>query len=137
MVDQFGFAPIFLPSFMGVLWTLEGRSNIPQQLVEVSPDLIVANWSLWVPAMTINFGFVPLKYQVLFGNVVALLWNVYLSYMNAVSKEHQEQNEPMPLFHAMDFIINFVQSILTSNKPAQTPADSPPLPYAATIVSRE
>lgn len=90
LVDQFGFAPIFLPSFMAVLWTMEGRSNIPQQLVEVTPDLMVANWSLWIPAMTINFGFVPLKYQVLFGNVVALLWSVYVSYANAESKERQE-----------------------------------------------
>jgi hypothetical protein len=89
-VDQFAFSPIFLPSFMGILWTLEGRTNIPNQLVEVLPELLVASWSLWIPAMSINFGFVPLKYQVLFGNVAALMWTVYLSYKNAASKERQE-----------------------------------------------
>lgn len=87
VVDQFGFAPIFLPSFMGVLWTMEGRTNIPTQVMDILPDLLVANWSLWVPAMAVNFGFVPLKYQVLYGNVVALLWNVYLSWLNATTKD--------------------------------------------------
>mmetsp|Transcript_2627 Transcript_2627/g.3977 ORF Transcript_2627/g.3977 Transcript_2627/m.3977 type:complete len:191 (+) Transcript_2627:3-575(+) len=83
LVDQFGFAPIFLPCFMGGLFLLEGRPNIPQQVREMAPDAIVANWALWIPAMTVNFAIVPLKYQVLFGNVVALAWTVYLSYISA------------------------------------------------------
>jgi hypothetical protein len=55
---------------------------IAPKLKEVVPDIIVANWFLWIPAMTINFSMIPLKFQVLFGNVVALVWNVYLSYMS-------------------------------------------------------
>jgi hypothetical protein len=95
VVDQFAFAPLFLPTFMGILWTLEGRSNIQQQLVPILPEMLVVNWSLWIPAMTINFGFVPLKYQVLFGNAVALFWNVYLSYMSAITKE-ENKDHPQP-----------------------------------------
>lgn len=49
--------------------------------------MIATGWSLWVPAMTINFGIVPMKYQVLYSNVVALLWNVYLSYKSASIKK--------------------------------------------------
>jgi hypothetical protein len=86
VVDQFIFAPIFVNAFMGCLWMLEGKSDIPQTLVEVAPEMIVANWLLWIPAMTINFGFVPLKYQVLFGNTVELVWNVYLSNMSLVDE---------------------------------------------------
>jgi hypothetical protein len=70
VVDQFMFAPIFCPSFMAVLWFLEGQKNIStirQELIAVTPDVIKANWALWIPAMTINFSVVPLKYQVLFG----------------------------------------------------------------------
>lgn len=44
------------------------------------PSAICANWALWVPAQFLNFRFVPAQYQVLFSNVVALAWNVYLSF---------------------------------------------------------
>ena len=84
VLDQFGFAPLFCPSFMALLWLLEGQqvASIVPKLKEVAPDIIVANWALWIPAMAINFSVVPLKFQVLFGNIVALVWNVYLSYMS-------------------------------------------------------
>mmetsp|Transcript_2060 Transcript_2060/g.4670 ORF Transcript_2060/g.4670 Transcript_2060/m.4670 type:complete len:220 (+) Transcript_2060:108-767(+) len=85
IVDQFGFAVLFQPSFMGILWFMEGRNGIPEQLVQVIPSVLVANWSLWIPAMSVNFAYVPVKFQVLFGNVVALLWNTYLSYKSALS----------------------------------------------------
>ena len=87
IVDQFGFAPIFLPTFMTWLWVLEGRDNIQEQLIQTVPEMIVAGWTLWIPAMTINFAVVPIKYQVLFSNMVALLWNVYLSYKSASTKK--------------------------------------------------
>jgi hypothetical protein len=87
IVDQFAFAPMFVPSFLGLMWVLEGRENIPSQIQQNVPEIIVAGCSLWVPAMTINFGMVPMKYHVLFSNVVALLWDVYLSYKSASIKK--------------------------------------------------
>jgi protein Mpv17 len=48
--------------------------------------VIQANFALWIPAQIVNFSLVPLNYQVLFGNVVALLWNVYLSWVNATTR---------------------------------------------------
>lgn len=38
-----------------------------------------ANWKVWTVAQAINFAFVPLDYRVLFGNIIALWWNIYLS----------------------------------------------------------
>lgn len=38
-----------------------------------------ANWRVWTVAQAINFAFVPLDYRVLFGNIIALWWNIYLS----------------------------------------------------------
>jgi Mpv17 / PMP22 family len=92
VLDQFVFAPVFCPSFMGLLWLLEGLdlSTIAIQLKEVGPEIIVANWALWIPAMAVNFSVVPLKYQVLFGNVIALAWNVYLSYMSTLGSKGRE-----------------------------------------------
>jgi protein Mpv17 len=98
VLDQTLFAPIFCPSFMGLLWLLEGRGyrqnqsssssstsspsfeELGKDLLDVTPDIIRANWFVWIPANAINFSVVPLQYQVLYGNVVALCWNVFLSH---------------------------------------------------------
>jgi hypothetical protein len=94
IVDQFGFAPLFTTSFVGLLWLLEGRSSIEiqTQLKTAIPEIIVAGWSLWIPAMTLNFSVVPIKYQVLYSNVVALVWNVYLSYKSSIAHIKQKDN---------------------------------------------
>jgi hypothetical protein len=90
LLDQFGFAPLFVPSFMAGLWILEGRDNIWENLVSIAPSVIEANWALWIPAQLINFSMIPLNYQVLFGNVVALVWNIYLSWINASTASPSE-----------------------------------------------
>lgn len=92
-LDQFGFAPIFLTSFLSWLWTLEGEppATLPTKLKENVPAIVVANWSLWIPAQAVNFYAVPVKYHVLFSNFVALLWNAYLSYSShELSKSEKE-----------------------------------------------
>lgn len=101
--DQFLFAPIFLPSVMVNLMILEGRSFttttttttqdstttnntdndqllIWSKLKKDYPDAILANWLLWIPSMIINFAFVPYKFMVLYSNVIAFVWNMYLSW---------------------------------------------------------
>ena len=55
-------------------------SQIEKDLARDLPEMLVVNWCLWVPAQMMNFTFIPLKYQVLFGNFVAVTWNIYLSY---------------------------------------------------------
>ena len=65
---------------MAVLLFVEGH---PHPLAEVQAKwwpAVVANWKLWVPAQLINFGLVPLHFQVLFANGVAVAWNTYLSW---------------------------------------------------------
>jgi hypothetical protein len=81
-LDQFAFTPFFLQVWLSALWTLEGETpidTIPSRMMEATPTILVANWILWIPAQIINFRMVPVKYQVLYSNVVALFWNVYLS----------------------------------------------------------
>lgn len=92
VVDQLAFAPLFCCSFLTGLWMLEGQSNIYESLGTVGPSVIQANWALWIPAQLVNFGMVPLNYQVLFGNVVALSWNVYLSWINVTSRQQITDN---------------------------------------------
>jgi len=102
VLDQLLFSLIFLMAWLTSLWTLEGfdselrnsrsknadhEPDFFYHLLQTVPGLVVANWALWVPAQAINFGIVPLQFQVLFSNVVALLWNCYLSYYATTAKK--------------------------------------------------
>ena len=97
-LDQFVYTPPFIPLWLTSLWTLESltgdnHSDTPfgQRIVDIFPDIYVANLTLWLPVMAFNFKFVAPKYQVLFSNVVALVWNTYLSF--STSREQKRQNE--------------------------------------------
>eukprot|EP00878_Enallax_costatus_P004647 GHUV01004894.1.p1 GENE.GHUV01004894.1~~GHUV01004894.1.p1 ORF type:complete len:314 (+),score=67.32 GHUV01004894.1:89-1030(+) len=79
--DQLGFAPLFVGSMIAILTALDGKADqIVPELKSSLPSAIKANWMLWVPAQFINFRFVPVNYQVLFSNLVAVAWNVYFSF---------------------------------------------------------
>lgn len=79
--DQLLFAPFcIIPAFFSFSLILDGTPElIPEKLKADWATTMMANFSLWVPAQFINFKLVPSQYQVLFANMVGLLWNVYLS----------------------------------------------------------
>ncbi|XP_043717308.1 protein sym-1 [Telopea speciosissima] len=86
LLDQFLFSPIFIGVFLSVLVTLEGRpSEVVPKLQQEWFSAVLANWQLWIPFQFLNFRFVPQQFQVLVANVVALAWNVILSF-----KAHKE-----------------------------------------------
>ncbi|XP_058107550.1 protein sym-1 [Magnolia sinica] len=86
LLDQFLFSPIFIGVFLSCLLTLEGRpSQIMPKLRQEWFSSVVANWQLWIPFQFLNFRFVPQQFQVLAANIVALAWNVILSF-----KAHKE-----------------------------------------------
>ena len=96
VLDQLGFAPTFLPVFLSLVMALEGQAElIPDKLRADWWPVTKANWGVWVPAQFINFRFVPSSMQVLFSNVVGLLWNAYLSYVShsGVPKKKDEMLE--------------------------------------------
>ncbi|CAH2072339.1 unnamed protein product [Thlaspi arvense] len=86
LLDQFIFAPIFVGVFLSAVVTLEGKpSNVIPKLKQEWTGAVLANWQLWIPFQFLNFRFVPQNFQVLASNVVALAWNVILSF-----KAHKE-----------------------------------------------
>jgi len=93
--DQLFFAPIFLPTFMMNLMMLEGRpyTEALPKLEKDLPGAMVTNWCLWCPAMLVNFRFVPLKYQVLYSNMVGFVWNTYLSWKTQEGEEACEDRD--------------------------------------------
>ncbi|CAN4085389.1 unnamed protein product [Withania somnifera] len=86
VLDQFLFAPIFVGVFLSSLVALEGRSSqVIPKLKQEWFSSVLANWQLWIPFQFFNFRFVPQQFQVLAANLIALVWNVILSY-----KAHKE-----------------------------------------------
>lgn len=92
--DEFVFSPIYIPAFLGGLWTLEGTSpeKIKSMLKSELPSIIVAEWVLWVPTMALTFRFAPVKFQVLVINCVGVVWQTFLSFM--ANNAHDKQ--PLP-----------------------------------------
>ena len=80
--DQILFVPFYNSSFITGLMAMEGKSfgNIKTVLKRDVPDVLVTNWVLWIPAMFVNFRFVPVQWQVLYSNCVGLVWSVFLSW---------------------------------------------------------
>ncbi|KAH6574361.1 hypothetical protein BASA50_001697 [Batrachochytrium salamandrivorans] len=83
-LDQLVFAPSFLAVFFAATGLMEGRSfsEVGTKLSAGYPDALVSNYKLWPAVQMINFYLVPLHYQALFVNVIALGWNTYLSVLN-------------------------------------------------------
>ncbi|KAF2879609.1 hypothetical protein ILUMI_26560 [Ignelater luminosus] len=86
-LDQFVFAPAFIGVFLTALGVVQGKD--PQVTVaEVKKnylDVVISNYKLWPWVQLGNFYLVPLRYQVLVVQLVAILWNTYLSWKTQAS----------------------------------------------------
>ncbi|EDV45215.1 uncharacterized protein Dere_GG16424 [Drosophila erecta] len=81
LVDQALFAPPFTMamSFLVPLANGEPIDRIRQRILDSYPSILIRNYMLWPAAQIFNFRFVPLGYQVLYAQFIALVWNCYLS----------------------------------------------------------
>ncbi|KAI1724375.1 mpv17 / PMP22 family domain-containing protein [Ditylenchus destructor] len=81
-VDQIFFAPIFSASIIYNLRLMEGYS-----IKESWEKLVIDYWDIykrsiqyWPCMQLINFYVIPLQFRVIFTQVAALIWNVFLSH---------------------------------------------------------
>jgi hypothetical protein len=118
LLDQLAFAPLFNAAWLSCLRLLEalapdrsgrrpsgGRGSamaeairdLPRAVRDDVPGIVMANWALWVPAQAVNFACVPLRFQVLYSNVVALAWNAYLSHRTSRAPPPPPSTAPVAL----------------------------------------
>ncbi|XP_055041570.1 mitochondrial inner membrane protein Mpv17 isoform X1 [Misgurnus anguillicaudatus] len=82
LFDQVCFAPCFLGAFLGISGALNGltvEENVTK-LKRDYTDALISNYYLWPPVQIANFYFVPLHHRLAVVQIVAVVWNSYLSW---------------------------------------------------------
>lgn len=81
-LDQFVFAPIFLAILVAAISYLQDQNVqlIEHKLKTQYKDILISNYYVWPWVQIVNFRWIPLNYQVLVTQTVALLWNIYVSW---------------------------------------------------------
>lgn len=78
---------MFIGVLIGSIGLLQGNrpNDVRKKLEREFPDILVANYKLWPAVQLVNFAFVPLNYQVVLVQIVAVLWNTYISFKTNAS----------------------------------------------------
>lgn len=81
LLDQVVFAPPFtlFLSYLVPFVNGEKHNQIVQNIRETYFSVLKHGLMLWPLAQTINFIVVPAQYQIIYVQLVALIWNAYLS----------------------------------------------------------
>lgn len=81
VLDRLMATPPFLAVTLAGLHWLQNCSakRAASTMKQLFWGALFMNWKVWSVAQIINFKYVPVPYRVIFGNLVALWWNIYLS----------------------------------------------------------
>mmetsp|Transcript_24472 Transcript_24472/g.66785 ORF Transcript_24472/g.66785 Transcript_24472/m.66785 type:complete len:199 (+) Transcript_24472:2136-2732(+) len=99
--DQVTFGPLCNIMFMSFATLVLERKSLQflgQKVRRDYPTVQLNGWKVWPLAALINYGFVPVQFRVLFANVVALFWSIFLlqrakKLANNTVKQKQEQDK--------------------------------------------
>lgn len=95
LVDQIFFSPVNLTVYFGTLGICEqsSLSYVKDELWEKGiQNIYLAEWFIWPPAQVFNFYCLPLRYRILFDNIVSLgfdIYSPYVKYKTELKKERE------------------------------------------------
>lgn len=96
--DQILFSPVNLVVYFSTLGLLEASSpmRVKDEIIEKGlQQIYVAEWLIWPPAQFFNFMCLPLKYRILFDNIISFgfdIYSPYVKYKTQLKKEKQLQS---------------------------------------------
>jgi len=100
VVDQIVFSPVCLAVFFLTLGLLDNSSlkQIGKEIYHKGLVLYTAEWFVWPPAQVINFYLIPLRFRVLFDNLVSFGFDIFQShvrYSDLADDGDEEQEKEM------------------------------------------
>jgi hypothetical protein len=95
-INQTFFTPLFNSYFFGMQSLLCG-ATLPEMLERIRntvPTSWYNSWKIWPAVTAFSFSYVPIQYRSIFGGVIAIGWQTYLSLLNtrAEAKEEMEHS---------------------------------------------
>jgi protein Mpv17 len=95
VVNQAFFTPIFNSYFFGMQSLLSGAS-IPE-CIERIKNTVPTSWinscKVWPAITAFSFTYIPIQYRSIFGGVIAIGWQTYLSLLNQRAAAAEEEAE--------------------------------------------
>ncbi|XP_053207448.1 mpv17-like protein 2 [Panonychus citri] len=98
LLDQIMFSPVNLAVYFGTVAICEQSTfrKFKDELIEKGMENIYLwEWAIWPPAQYINFYILPLRYRILFDNIISLgfdIYSPYVKYKTELRKEKQISN---------------------------------------------
>lgn len=100
-INQAFFTPLFNSYFFGMQSLLSGASGA--EIVERIKNTVPTSWAnsckVWPAITAFSFTYIPLQYRSIFGGVIAIGWQTYLSLLNqraAAKEENGAEAEHVP-----------------------------------------
>ncbi|KAJ2998040.1 hypothetical protein NUW58_g450 [Xylaria curta] len=84
VVNQLTFTPLFNIYFFGAQALLSGDTapEAWRRVCNTVPTSFINSCKLWPAVTAFNFAFIPFEYRNIFGGVIAVGWQTYLSFLN-------------------------------------------------------
>ncbi|EDO32785.1 predicted protein [Nematostella vectensis] len=91
-IDRLIFSPPFYLLFFYIVAIFEGKSN-KEAIARIKANYwgaLKMSLKVWPLVQFVNFTYIPVQYRVLFANLVALFWSIYLSTKTSVVSKTAE-----------------------------------------------
>jgi protein Mpv17 len=93
LVNQALFTPLFNSYFFGMQSLLSG-ATVPE-IIERIKNTVPTSWinscKVWPMVTAFSFTYIPIQYRSIFGGVIAIGWQTYLSLLNTRAAAQEEK----------------------------------------------